>query len=276
LKLTCLVDNAVRFGAPFWGEHGLAILVESAAGRVLFDTGASPEVLLHNLSAAEIPLQSISAVALSHAHGDHTGGLAALLAQRPDLPVCSHPDIWRERFSRRGGRVRSVGLPDRVADLLRGAGLRLDAGPHEILPGIWTSGEIAQRPEPEPVDPHLVVREDGGWAPDPCRDDMGLVVEGPDGLVLVCGCCHAGLLNTLLHVRQAFGRVPAAVIGGTHLVAADEHRLRHTVEVLHRLGPPALYPNHCTGQAGYMALAEAFGERVAPFPAGTTLELGDL
>ncbi|MDI7274756.1 MAG: MBL fold metallo-hydrolase [Anaerolineae bacterium] len=268
------MDNSVAFGARFWGEHGLAILVESAVGRVLLDTGATPEVLLHNLHAAELPLESISAVVLSHAHRDHTGGLAALLGQRSDLPVYAHPDIWRERFSRRRGRVRAVGLTEDVAELLRRAGPCLDAEPQEVLPGVWTSGEVSERPGVEADDVHLQVREGDAWVPDPCRDDMSVVVECAQGLVLVCGCCHAGLLNTMRHVRQTFGRTLVAVVGGTHLIAAGEERLRHTIENLRQFGPPALHLSHCTGQAAYVALAGALGRQVAPFPAGTTLEFG--
>lgn len=101
---------------------------------------------------------------------------------------------------------------------------------------------------------------------------MALVLESSHGLVLVCGCCHAGLLNTLAHVQRAFGQNPVAVAGGTHLVAAGEAHMRRLVRMLRRSGPPALYPNHCTGQAAYVALAQAFGTQVAPCPAGTVLQ----
>jgi 7,8-dihydropterin-6-yl-methyl-4-(beta-D-ribofuranosyl)aminobenzene 5'-phosphate synthase len=272
MKLTCLVDNAVQPHSAFRGEHGLAFLVESEEGRVLFDTGASGAVLLHNLEVAGVPPEGISALALSHAHRDHTGGLPALLEQRPGLPVYAHPDVLRERFSRRGGSMQARGLPLAPEVLRQRADLRLSDAPQEILPGIWTTGEISDRSEPEGRSPHHFVHDGEGWASDPYRDDMALVLEESQGVVLVCGCCHAGLLNTLSHVRQVFGRDPMAVVGGTHLVSADEAHLRRLVGVLRRLGPPALYLNHCTGQAAYLVLAQALGDRVAPCPAGTVLE----
>ena len=272
MKLVCLVDNAVHPHASFWGEHGLAFLIESEERRILFDTGASGVVLLHNLELQGCALEAIAALVLSHAHPDHTGGLPALLERRPGLPVHAHPDLLRERFSRREGRMRSRGLP-MAADVLRQrAELHLADAPHEILPGVWTTGEISERPEPEGRSPHHFVRDGGKWVPDPYRDDLALVLDASQGLVLVCGCCHAGLLNTLAHVQRTFGRDPVAVVGGTHLINADEAHLRRLVEVLQRLGPPALYLNHCTGQAAYVALAQALGDRVAPCPAGTVLE----
>jgi 7,8-dihydropterin-6-yl-methyl-4-(beta-D-ribofuranosyl)aminobenzene 5'-phosphate synthase len=272
MKVTCLVDNAVRPGSSFWGEHGLAFLIDAEEGRVLFDTGTSGAVLLHNLEAAGVAPESISALALSHAHRDHTGGLPAFLERRPGLPIYAHTDLMRERFSQRDAEVKSVGVPLAPDVLRRRADLSLSTAPQEILPGIWTTGEISERPEPEGRSSHHLVRQGDGWIPDPYRDDMALALEGSQGLVLVCGCGHAGLLNTLSHVRRTFGRDPVTVIGGTHLVGADEAHMRRLVEMLRRLGPPALYPNHCTGQAAYVALARAFGDRVAPCPAGTVLE----
>jgi len=272
MKFTCLVDNAVLPGSPFWGEHGLAFLVELAERRVLFDTGASGVVLLHNLDVTGIVPESISALALSHAHDDHTGGLPAFLERRPGLPIYAHPDLLRERFSQRGGEMQARGLPLAPEVLRQLADLRLSDVPREILPGVWTTGEISERPDPEGRSSHHFVREGEKWSPDPYRDDMSLVLEGSRGLVLVCGCCHAGLLNTLAHVRRVFGRDPVAVVGGMHLVSADGPHLRRLVEVLGQLGPLALYPNHCTGQAAYVVLAQAFGDRVAPCSAGTVLE----
>jgi 7,8-dihydropterin-6-yl-methyl-4-(beta-D-ribofuranosyl)aminobenzene 5'-phosphate synthase len=272
MKVTCLIDNSVKTRSTLWGEHGLALLIEAEGRRVLFDTGASGAVLVHNLLEARILPDSITALALSHAHYDHTGGLSVFLELRPGLPLYAHPDLLRERFSRRGEAIKPVGLRLTEPDLRRLADLRLSAAPQEILPGVWTTGEIAERPEPEGRSPHHRIHAGGGWAPDPYQDDMALVLDSPSGLVLVCGCCHAGLLNTLAHVQRTFGRDPAAILGGAHLGNANQAHLCRLVEVLRPLGPPALFLNHCTGQTAYVALAQAFGDRVAPCPAGTLLE----
>lgn len=271
MKLTCLIDNAVSPHTSCWGEHGVAFLVDCEDGRVLFDTGASGAVLLHNLEVMGIPLDGIDAVVLSHSHPDHTGGLPALLERRPGLPIYAHPDLLRDRFSERGGQMRDKGLPLEADALRRRSDLRLGDQPQEVLAGVWTTGEILDRPEPEGRSPHHYVRDGAGWAPDPYRDDMSLVLDTSQGPVLVCGCCHAGLLNTLLHVEHTLKRSPVAVVGGMHLIHADQAQLQRLVDVLRQFGSPALYPNHCTGQAAYVALALAFGDQVAPCPAGTVL-----
>ncbi|MBC7227181.1 MAG: MBL fold metallo-hydrolase [Thermoflexales bacterium] len=296
MKLTCLVDNAVLPYTPFWGEHGLSVLVDTPEGRVLFDTGASGTVLLHNLEAAEVDPASIRALALSHGHQDHTGGLAALLERRPGLPVYGHPDLLRERFSRRDAEMRAVGMPVYRSpdareeegmrsigmtippeDLRRRADLRLSPQPQEILPGVWTTGEVTGRTEPEGRSPYHFVRGGAGWEPDPYRDDLSLVLETRRGLVLLCGCCHAGLLNTLAHVERVFGRPVVAVFGGTHLVSADADHLERVRQKLQLLSPIRVSPNHCTGETAFHFLRQALGpEVVRPFPAGAQVDLENL
>jgi 7,8-dihydropterin-6-yl-methyl-4-(beta-D-ribofuranosyl)aminobenzene 5'-phosphate synthase len=271
MKVTCVVDNAVCDRSAFWGEHGSAFLIETESGRILFDTGQSGTVLLHNLELLGIELRTIHALALSHSHYDHTGGLQALLDHVAAIPLYAHPDLFRERFSRRGESLKSIGLPLQREALEERLELRLGAQPMEILPGVWTTGEIRDRPEPEGRSVHHLIRGPDGLEPDPYRDDMALILETNEGLVVLCGCCHAGLLNTLSHVHRIFGPHIAAVIGGTHLLHADEAHLRRVIEALRGLGVPQLYLNHCTGLRAYLTLAHAFGEKVAPCPAGTGL-----
>lgn len=260
-----------RRSSGFWGEHGLAFLIETKSGRLLFDTGQSGTVLLHNLDALGVEPGTINALALSHAHYDHTGGLPALLEHVAGVPLYAHSDLFRERFSQRKEGLKSIGLPLSFEALRERVSLRLSSSPQEIFPGVWTTGEIAPRPEPEGRSAHHLVREGEGWAPDPYGDDMALVLETAKGLVLLCGCCHAGLLNTLACVRHTFGVDIAVVAGGTHLVNADEAHLKRVIETLRELGLPRLYLNHCTGERAYVALAQAFGDWVAPCPAGTML-----
>ncbi len=271
MKVTCLVDNAVKAQSPFWGEHGLSFLIEQDNRRLLFDTGATDSVLLHNLNQVQLSLRDIDAIALSHSHPDHTGGLPQLLMQREAVPVYAHPDLLRPRYVRRNGETTPKGLPMTADALEKHAELRLDASPREIFPGIWTTGAITERDEPEGRSPHHLVRTEEGWVPDPYLDDMSLVLKTSGGFFVLCGCCHAGLLNTLDHVYSHFGQMPIAVVGGTHLIGASKKQLEHTVERLRAMGTPKLHLNHCTGPGAFVTLASAFQGRVNDCPAGTTI-----
>ena len=275
MNVTCVVDDSVRRSSPFWGEHGLAFLIETDAGRVLFDTGQSGTVLLHNLDLLGVDPATIDALAISHAHYDHTGGLPALLERvRPATPLYANPDLFRERFSRREGEPRSIGLSLTREELAARLTLALDAAPQEIMPGVWTTGEIASRPEPQGSNDYHLVREGDTFVADPYGDDMALVLKMDDRLVLLCGCCHAGLLNTLAHVQHTFEQPVAVIAGGTHLISIDADHLQRVGKVLVEMeSVQRVYLNHCSGETAFHALLLTLGPTIVrPCPAGTLLD----
>jgi len=287
MKVTCLIDNCVEQGSPFWGEHGLAILIESGDGALLLDTGASGDVLMHNLKAARVEAAKVDAIALSHAHHDHTGGLEAFLAVRGALPIYyAHGDLFIDRLSRprraaeakepadkRPETLHSIGLLMKPEVLRRAAELRLCSFPRQVMPGIWLTGPITERAEPEGGSPRLLMREEGRVVRDAYRDDMSVVLQGRRGLTLVCGCSHSGLLNIVAHVKKVFDAAPRTIIGGTHLKEADAAHLARVVEVLGGRSGPTLYVNHCTGMKAFAYLSAALGDKVRPCPAGTVIRV---
>lgn len=272
VRVTCVVENAAQRSSGFWGEHGVAFWVETSDGRVLFDTGQSGDVLLHNAALLSLELSTADALILSHAHYDHTGGISALLPQvRDGLPLYGNAALFQPRYSERPDGLASNGF--RVERAALGAfDLHLSDAPQEVLPGVWTSGAIVDRPYFEGRSAQHYAEVAGEIVPDPYADDLSMVLDTGDGLVVLCGCCHAGLLNTLAHVRAHFDRPVRAIIGGTHLARATDADLAQAVAVLRdEYGTPAIYPNHCSGERAYGALDRAFGDRVQPCPAGTVL-----
>ena len=143
MQVTCVVDDAVQRSSPFWGEHGLAFLVESDGQRVLFDTGQSETVLQHNLQRLEVDPAELDALAISHAHYDHTGGLPTLLQEvRPGTPLHASPELFRGRFSQRDGGLEDAGLSLTREELAGQMRLMLSPEPQEIISSVWTTGEM--------------------------------------------------------------------------------------------------------------------------------------
>ena len=279
-RLTILVENTVPGKSDgLCAEHGFAVFIERPDLRLLFDTGPQGVALLNNAPRLGVDLQRTDAIVLSHGHGDHTGGLAAVLAVLGKaVPVFGHPDIFLQRYGkRRGGEIRYAGLPFAQA-ALEGNGARFDlsAAFRAIAPGVHLTGEVPRRHTFETGDARLFIRTDGQERPDPFSDDQSLVLDTQDGLVLVLGCCHAGLINTIDHVRTQLSDRPLhTVIGGTHLGFAPEHQLEQTIAALRALGIRQLGLSHCTGLEAGARLAAEFGKRVIFCNVGSSLVFND-
>jgi 7,8-dihydropterin-6-yl-methyl-4-(beta-D-ribofuranosyl)aminobenzene 5'-phosphate synthase len=233
-------------------------------------------VLSHNLKELRLSFQDIDMLALSHAHYDHTGGLEAVLSSNTTLTLFAHPDIFRPRYSLRQEEYRSIGLAYEQFSLSQRIKLNLSDAPTEIVPNLWTTGEISERPEPVGGSPRLFIHDGVDWQPDPYRDDISLVLKTAQGLVVICGCCHAGILNTLFHVERKFGGPILAVLGGLHLLNAEDQYLEHVIQVFNERFPDvSFYLNHCTGENAFNKLVVAFDSRVRACPAGTIVNFND-
>ena len=276
MKIHCLVDNSVAPLSDYWGEHGLAFLVETDEGRrLLFDTGAGGTVLMHNLERAGVGVDTIDAVVLSHSHPDHTGGLPALLKRREGIRVSvyAHPELLRPRYSQKDGDMKRKWLPMSADSLKQQAELRLSDSRKKSCLGSGPPVRSAIEPSPKEEAPTTSCATEMNGSRIPIGTTCHWFSQPANGPFVLCGCCHAGLLNTLAQVRSQFGTNPVGVAGGTHLVGAGPDRLADTVEKLRDLGSPALHLNHCTGTPALVALSRAFGDRVSHLPAGTTLEI---
>jgi 7,8-dihydropterin-6-yl-methyl-4-(beta-D-ribofuranosyl)aminobenzene 5'-phosphate synthase len=250
VKITLLMDNRARPG--FHAEHGFSAWIEADGARLLFDVGQSG-AWMHNAEKLGIDPAQAEAVILSHGHYDHTGSLAPLLQQLPAARLYLHPAALQSRFSLHPGQPpKQIGIPAEAAEIIQqwpAAQRTLSAAPQTILPGIGLTGTIPRNhPLEDTGGPFFL--DPAGTRPDPIEDDQSLYIETARGLIIITGCCHAGLINTLEQIQKLTRHAPiCAIIGGLHLHHASQPRLEATLQLLKHLAPTLLVPCHCTGEA---------------------------
>lgn len=277
MKVTVVVDNSVPISArsPFLGEHGLSLLIETGTRKILLDTGQSSAVV-HNLGLLGVHPRELDAITISHGHYDHTGGLLHILRhRRSPIPVYAHSGIFAKRYSVAGGGRAYIGAPfvKEEADLL-GAEWVLADEPREIAPGLWFSGGMPRVTGFERGDTRLVIAdEDGCDCQDTISDDTALYYAGERGLIVIGGCTHSGLVNTIRRGFELTGQTRlAGWIGGTHLGPVAKEQQDLTLALLVEDPPDFIAASHCTGFDMMAALKSRFGPKFIAAFVGTVIE----
>ena len=273
VKITTLSENSAT--GNFLAEWGLSMLIEADGLKVLFDTGTSSSAV-HNAQLMGVDLSAVDRIVLSHGHYDHTGGLFNVLKIAGQKEIIAHPDVWGRKYGRMPpGPERYIGIPFiREALEVMGASFNLTAEPVKLSANIMTTGEIPMTTDYEAVETYLTVKENGESKQDTLADDLSLIIDTEFGLVVILGCAHRGIVNTLKHVQKITGKeLIYAAIGGTHLVHASKERLEKTAAALKEMGVQYLGVSHCTGFKSSAYLAREFGDRFFLNNSGTKLTL---
>ncbi len=267
-------------------EHGFSALVTLEKGgrkrTVLYDAGVTPNGMVENMRRLDLSPKDVETIVLSHGHFDHTTGLEGFIGAiggRANLPVVIHPDFWARRRIALPGR-EPFEIPSTSQGALLGAGFEIteDKRPSFVLDGsLLVTGEVDRTTEYEKGFPIHQALRDGKWMPDPLvLDDQALIanVRGK-GLVVLTGCGHAGIVNTVRYAQKLTGvdRV-CAIIGGFHLNGVVfEAVIPPTVAALREIAPTHIVPAHCTGLPAQIALSAAMPEAFVTPAVGTRLEL---
>jgi 7,8-dihydropterin-6-yl-methyl-4-(beta-D-ribofuranosyl)aminobenzene 5'-phosphate synthase len=274
VRISTIAENtAARPGIR--AEWGLSILVQTEEAVVLLDTGGTENTAAHNARRMGIDLRIVDKIVLSHAHGDHTGGLVEVLNSiRRPVDIIAHPCIWDRKFGKLPNiPERYAGIPHNLDTLESlGAVFHLTTEPFKISDNIMTTGEVEMQTDYENVDANLYVKKNGEKKADTMPDDLALTINTGEGLIVITGCAHRGIINTLRHAQRITGvDYIHTVIGGTHLVRSSRERLDLTIEDLKTFGIQRIGVSHCTGAFSAARLAMEFGDIFFFNNAGTEL-----
>ncbi len=237
------------------GEWGFAAVVNVDGQRLLVDTGARPETVLRNAAELKVELANIADVLLTHHHLDHTAGLLTLRRQltKSNLAALSRVHVARGMFDSRrdrpGGPEANPMIGVRAEFEATGGRFIEHASPAQVFPGVWITGPVPRvHPERNWSGSRQIRGPDGRWQEDTLPEDQSLVLDTPQGLVLISGCGHAGIINTLEHARHFLRPAPVlAAVGGFHLFAASDSHLEWTAARLRQFGLRLFLGAHCTG-----------------------------
>lgn len=235
------------------GEWGFAALVEVDGRRLLIDTGQRPETVLRNASELGIDLSNVTDLVITHNHGDHTAGLITLRRElaRKNPRALSRAHVGQGIFLPRPNKDGTDGnglLRFKAAYEALGGAFVEHAGPAELLPAVWFTGPVPRQYPERNWSVAGQVRTAAGLVEDTVPEDSSVVIDTVDGLVVVSGCGHAGIINTIEYARKIVRVAPiVAAVGGFHLFAATDATLEWTANKLREFGLRQLLGAHCTG-----------------------------
>ncbi|MDI9642442.1 MAG: MBL fold metallo-hydrolase [Archaeoglobales archaeon] len=256
MKITILADNKIIAPKSLKAEWGFSALVESNE-VLMFDVGLG--TALNNLIMLQKPFPE--KIILSHGHYDHT---TALYPFPKKLRLYAHPDVFLPRFF----EGRFIGLPFQKELVLNNFDYLEQREPMEVSKGIWALGEIPREFETAVLKDSFAIR-DGKKEKDEILDDQSLAIKTNKGVVLLLGCCHSGLRNTVKWAEEVVGDEVKFIIGGTHLIAYPEDKI---LEIVKNLKVDLIAPTHCTGLKAEMIISKLMGENYKPAGVGSEFE----
>ncbi|MFB6342261.1 MBL fold metallo-hydrolase [Saccharicrinis sp. FJH62] len=248
VTITVLNDNTP--GRGMLSEHGLSFHIQTDDRKILLDAGPG-DVFKKNADKLGIDLYDIDAVVLSHGHWDHGNGFKYL----PSLPLYAHPAVFKKRYHKERNEDY-VGLDFNRADFEERFDLHITDKPFQLGRNIWFLGEIPRLNKFESKSTAFI---DEAGTEDYIPDDTGVAVRTKGGLIVISGCAHAGIVNTINHAQKVTGiEKVRAVMGGFHLKKADEVT-RQTIREIKQLDIKEVYPSHCTDLPALAMFFNTFG-----------------
>ncbi len=274
-SITTVYDRITNPGIFSVFSHGLSFYIASGRHHIMYDLGLVGRLLIKNMEILDIKPDKINKIVFSHGHSDHTGGLNALLENRTKksiIPIYAHTNALEAKRAQIGKlRLWNAGIYSIKPELKNKIKFNLSSEPVEITPYLITTGEISldERIEDQNISSYFVHYVNGEWSIDPVLDEISLILKSKEGLVLICGCCHSGISNTIRKAESLVNDKVTTLIGGVHLYGAKKEII---LQIAHKLNQDfknvKFFFNHSIGRRAYHLLRKKLGENrvnYAPF-----------
>jgi len=265
VRVVVLTDNKALNLEPtgLKAEWGFSALIEANNDVILFDTGQN-SVAFENFML--LKCKKPSKIVLSHGHFDHTGGLLYFLKNLEISKIYAHPDVFATRYY----KGKYIGIPFKREQLENYAEIVEMKDPIEVSKNVWALGEIPRKHESALLPDSYIVRDKKEF--DEIKDDQSIAIKTDKGVVLILGCCHAGIRNTIEYAEEVVSDEVKFVIGGTHLIAFKEQKLMEIIDWLKKK-VEIIAPCHCTGLENEFLLMKEFGDRFKLISSGSVIEI---
>lgn len=257
----------------FRNEHGFSLLIKYEGKNILFDTG-NGTAFIENSIRFNIKSSDIDYLILSHGHYDHCGNINYILNYNPDIKTYIHKDALNIRYSihqDRDPKVSSIGISKENKKAIQNSNTIYTEKPIQIYRDLHLTGGIPRLSGEDSGGPFFY--DTVGLKEDIIPDDQSIWINTEYGLIIITGCCHSGLINTVEYIRNITGQKKvSAIIGGLHLSKANNDRIKKTTDYINSLNLNTLYPAHCTGAQVSETLAKELSCKVIILKAGDTIK----
>ncbi|THB70212.1 MAG: MBL fold metallo-hydrolase [Gammaproteobacteria bacterium] len=273
ISLKIVVDNNASDG--YLSEHGFSVLIDDGNQKILFDCGQG-DAFKHNLAKFKVPLSQINKLILSHGHYDHTGSIDEIVSQSKAIDIYAHPDIFETRYSIHPGvEARDISIKQQQLEAIHSLPDEqkiISTDMVQVSEKVFITGEIPRNNTYEDTGGPFYLDKQKE-AVDIIYDDQSVCMDTDKGLVILTGCCHSGIVNTMDHVKALFSKNIYMVIGGLHLVNATQERISRTIEVFGNFGVAKIVPCHCTGDNAIRLMQLEMGEMLQLGYAGMEINI---
>lgn len=282
ITVTVLIENNLEVGTIYLAQHALSLMIdikeESKNYKIMFDAGAMAQPIIHNMKVMDVNIRDFDSIILSHCHLDHTGGLIDIIESMDNnVKLYCHSTIFRRCFKEepcyKNCSLQGENVKEHILSQINS--IVFADNPIKVTEGVMTTGEITQKESHTHKTTYYTINEKGEKIVDTMNDETALIINVEEkGLVIITGCCHSGIINTIEQAIRVTGiNKIFSIIGGLHMHSFKRQEVCDVVDKLNAMNVEALYLGHCTGEESTRIIKEHFNGKCESLSVGKYINI---